>query len=1027
MITLERDFIMNTTARQEDIQGNMFNGETAAHQFVITAITDAQTRTETSFSGTATAYFIRSDDQTLTVSASVINGKIYATLNRDCYNLTGRFTFSIFNQNEGVTTCVYSCVGWMYRTRRDPIIDSGEVVPNIDDVTAEYQRMQAATDAATAAASAGNGAFRAFAPYNAYDVLATLAKTNATFDDGVAFTWDAEGNCHVSGTAASAHVNNLWSNQAALPLGLEPGKSYNVTCAATGTFTTSQPWFSFRWYINGAWSALVYAANNGTTKISVPSEAVGAQIRFGISEGNTVDVVLSPKMIYGVSNDELQALSFFDRGAVGSSGDTVDLNDLTEAGFYRLVSSRTYVNSPVTSISKTAVLEVLTGTSIISQRFTDTAKGNIYFRQSAGGSLEGIGWTYIGVDKPDVLKYVAFGDSRMYGAVWNSTAGGTIHQCAEKLRIPTRIAWALGAYNNFSNEAIGGIGYVKKSGGVNLVDQITAYDFSGVEYVTISGGANDKLTEAGTLDAICEALQTIITYIKGNYPKVHIIVMQPLPSGFNKDRDPWTTTGAGNWSLDMFDERVSALCRDNHVGYVSWRGCPYCDTWAEHNVGYYGSSTPNYTHPVVDEDYALLGDYIAGKIMALGDDGLSTVDSLNKSVSMMGMIHHWAIIGASYDTGEFNYKINYYKSPADAQNQTNPHEGWREYEGYDYSPWTILKKRNGIPDLYHYANGGQNARDWLRYGEGERPARTYAYTTGLEEVATVSYFTHGGGVKRNPDGTYSPDTGDVYDSDHHLAPYRSGVACDGGAGGNWWKLKADLQAGKRYQAYLINLGSNDINNNYPGTGWDPDTTETGAEVYKWGEVGDIGTYNKETDADILPAGKSAGEVGLNIVNSYAAYIGAIINRIVAWQPDAYIFLCTVRKGFSTDSNKKKVWENYNATLKAVAERFRSAGAKIYIVDNGKYGPDYDAEPMVGMKYYMHPNALGYQHLAKSWNEQIDRVIRENYADFNQSMFVGGGDTGLINPGIPPLPTTDGQYRLTATITNGAVAYSWEAV
>lgn len=303
MIPIERDFIINTTVRRENIQGNMFNGETAAHQFLITAITDAQTRTETSFSGTATAYFIRSDEQTLTVSASVINGKIYATLNRDCYNLTGHFTFSIFNQDEGVTICVYSCEGWMYRTRRDPIIDSGEVVPNIDDVTAEYQRMQAATDAATAAAAVGNGAFRALAPYNAYDLIPTLTKTSTTTTD-ITWTWDAYGNCHVSGTAASLRVNNLWLNDAALPYGLEPGQTF--TCAMTSTAATSGVWCGLQWYIS-SWGSPIYIRTTAS-KITVPDGAVGMRLRLGVNAGVTVDETVSPRLVYGMTNDELAAL-----------------------------------------------------------------------------------------------------------------------------------------------------------------------------------------------------------------------------------------------------------------------------------------------------------------------------------------------------------------------------------------------------------------------------------------------------------------------------------------------------------------------------------------------------------------------------------------------------------------------------------------------------------------------------------------------------------------------------------------------
>lgn len=732
VIIIQRAVNLDETLRKDSLFGTLYGGEIDSHEFIISATRGGA---DYAFDGTATARFIRADGETLMLSGMVAGGKCIVELPQACYAVPGRFTLTIFNTTDaGVKGAVYSCTGNVAQTTTGEELDPGSAVPDIDDIQAEYRRMQAATDAATAAAAAGNGAFRALAPYNAYDVLAAVTKTNATFTDGVSFTWDAEGNCHVSGTATSAHVNNLWSNAAAFPSGVEPGKSYRVTCAATGTFVSNNPWLGFQWYENGAWSDAQhtkYAILNGEITIEVPAGATGARIRFGVSAGVTLDAVLTPKMIYGISNDALDTKidaqiaaygypalargvladgailnnittpgsyiinsgytyenlptnfpssasallevlqssaafiiqrittltgnqTFIRRSNNGSFADRAWVDDLNPAfaaleaeinetcflargvlpagslnaattpGYYILNTGYAYTDAPADSPAASGQLEVLhTTDNTMLQRVTYYNTGNVYARQSYQGSFANRAWKLVNPRRQLQGKYVAFGDSLMYGAVWSATEGGALHQCDEDLRIPTRIARAVGAANNFTNAAIGGIGYVKEQGGQNLVSQIKAYNLSGVELVTIHAGANDKLRAEGTLDAICAAITEITAYLKASYPKVQLVIIQPLPSGFDANHDPWTSSGGGGWSMQSFDARVSELCRKLHIGYVNWMNCLYCATWAERNIGYNGSVGPNYTHPVVDEDYGMLGDFIAGKVAAYGQNGAS--------------------------------------------------------------------------------------------------------------------------------------------------------------------------------------------------------------------------------------------------------------------------------------------------------------------------------------------------------------------------------------------------------------------
>ena len=897
----------------------------------------------------------------------------------------------------------------------------------------------------------------AIMPYNAVDGVASIIHTDET-SNNVNFHWIDGNSCEVTCTAAASASAYTWIffGPSAFPEGFAPGKTVRLKYSSTASAEDAAVWLEVRMYPTGVWSGVRYYRKDDVFKI--PDEAIGMSYRLTVAQGLEPD-------------------------------ETVTVSMVTESG--------------------------------------------------AGRSLSG--------------KYVAFGDSLTLGAVYSTTPGGSLHYANRAYRIPARIARAVGAFDNYEAVAVGGIGYTHPVSNQTLVDLITSQGtsfYNGVELVTVMGGANDKLTADGTLDAICEAISQIIAYFHENYPTIQLVFIQPLPSGLDETHNPWTGRGLGGWSLVDFDEAVSKLCYEAHVGYASWLGCTYCDTWAERNVGYNGSSTKNYTHPVVDEDYALIGDFIAGKVAQYGQnnkpitdagvkayttadmytgsywhfgreytyfnpftgrratdqyynclwfpvktgdvvrlrtmagsnnakpyaligsdrliydlytdgdsfdgeitiqqDGFVAVNTRNPETygyydfmcevrtsatdelrkldrinalpiqterqqfleyddndvckvlvtgpSRMSMIHNWAIIGASFDSGEFNHALTVYPTVADYQAGTNGRTHWAEYEGYEYSCFEYLKRINGIPNMYLYSNGGQNSRDWIRYGPTERKARTWAYTTGELEVVSPYYednhFWYISDDPNDPRGcTWHSET-DTYTPGGNIAPYRTGA---GHAGGNWWKLREDLEAGTRYNAYLINLGSNDLNNNHDFPG-DPVAPSEGP-AYDAGTLADIGTYDRTTDTDTVPTGKTASVVP-GVVNSYAAYMGAILNRIFAYQPDAIVFVATIRNGFSQNSDRLTAWNAYNDVLKDIvasstAEGGLYYGKKLYLLDNAAFGPCYDVPPMNGMFVHNHPNALGYQYIAGYWNTLIDHAIQKNYLAMQQSMFIGTNMTGTV--------------------------------
>lgn len=895
-------------------------------------------------------------------------------------------------------------------------------------------------------------------PYNAVDGVASCAHTDET-GNNVTFHWIDSNTCEVSCTAAASASAYTWIyyNTTALPDGFAPGKTVQIKYSSSVDTSAQKVWLEVRMYPSGVWSSVRYY--NADDIFKIPDNAVGMAYRLTVAKDLEPDETVTVAMI------------------------------------------------------------------------TDSQTGR---------RLNG--------------KYVAFGDSLTLGAVYSATAGGNLHYANREYRIPSRIARAVGAYESYTNMAVGGIGYTRQVDNQTLVDLITSQKtgfYDGVELVTVMAGANDKLTAAGTLDAIRAAISQIIAYFRENYPTIQLVFIQPLPSGLDATHDPWTGRGLGGWSLVDFDEAVSKLCYEAHVGYANWLGCTYCDTWAERNVGYNGSSVKNYTHPIVDEDYALIGDFIAGKVAQYGQnnkpldnpgvkayttadmyagsywhfgkaytyfnpftgrrstdqyynclwfpvkagdvvrlrtvagsnnakpyaligsdrliydlytdgdsfdgeitiqqDGFVAINARNPETyeyydflcevrtnatdelrkldrinalpiqterqqfleyddndvckvlvtgpSRMSMIHNWAIIGASFDSGEFNHALTVYPTVADYQAGTNGKTHWAEYEGYEYSCFEYLKRINGIPNMYLYSNGGQNSRDWIRYGLADRPARTWVYTTGELEVATPYWEDgHFWYISDDPDDprgcTYHPGTETepaYYTPGGNIAPYRTGA---GHAGGNWWKLREDLEAGKRYNAYLINLGSNDLNNNHDFPG-DPASE---GPAYDAGTLADIGTYDRTTNTDTLPY-ESPDVVVPGIINSYAAYMGAILNRIFAYQPDAIVFVATIRNGFSQNNDRLTAWKAYNDVLEKIVGTATGGGKyygkKLYLLDNAAFGPCYDVPPMNGMFVHNHPNALGYQYIAGYWNTLIDHAIQKNYLAMQQSMFIGTNMTGTV--------------------------------
>lgn len=1140
--------------------------------------------------------------------------------------------------------------------------------------------------------------------YNSYDVL--LGKLNRQNGElnGITYTWTGE-ECDVNGTSTSVSANILRTKQD-LPNDIIAGEKYYV----------------------------IY---------------------------NTTDKTVKLRLWFRDSNDN-------DTGVI-------------------YVQESTYITIPDNSATYNIVLYVDSNKTVTHAKVTEIAMLPLFSNKLKTSWKTAV-----------IKKYVAFGDSLSKGAVWGASEGQSAHITEEQYKIPTRIAIALGAIENYDNQAVGGIGYITKIDGQNIVDLVKAYDFSDSWIMTCMAGPNDYTAHLGTADdseandgTICGAILEIIQYMRTNYPKVQIVFIQSTPFGSNPD--VWNSKTTGGWSLNDFEREVSTLCYNFGVGYTGWKGCTYCESWKVNNIGWNGSVGPNYSHPIVDYDYFLLGDFIGGRVAAsanwnvvnqesivarcaesgsgavdimsiipvlsdrtrnglsieyvanggyrvygestaytgfalydnafgfppavkagetyrirystddthlsfrvyayyaddpttpvfitgttedknitipsnavglvlqlavldanvvidttvyphlftltptndeLADDldaltSLNAFDAVNSSFrffdqtingvefvwsdnactvngqttsasvdvllfsksipsaykagnfypvkyttsddkvrlritfrnsentvintsyfdrdsyvyipetavkwavglyiddtthtfvdavvsnigiltsesnsalrentsnryysyadmthgyyytftldalyfrdtervkpdslmscilipvragdtvflstyggatnakaygiishdriisyietsnrrvrttltiesdgwiavnclnsnssefycqvksspnrvgtsalfansltndaytqiplydddnpcrvlrhdsTLAGMIQHWGIIGASFDCGEVNYTVEGASS-------------YREMELYDYSPWSHWKRMNGIMDMYHYADGGQNAKEWISLGP--TATRGWAYTSTTSTVKNPE--VNGGWAGRSAVGI---------------------------GGGCWWKMKQDHENGDTKQAFIIHLGGNDLNNNNPhDEDWVeiPDGQYDETRYYKCGTIEDIGTYDLTTDTDTVPAGKTAGVIP-GVVNSFAAYVGAVLNRIIAIQPDAKIFYLTIRNLYSVDQNRYNLWLQYNNVLRQISEMPQYKD-NVYIVDEAKFGPNWYCQPVYRMWTGAHLDVMGYKYMASYFNTMIDYVIQTHISEFKQTMFIGSG-------------------------------------
>lgn len=140
----------------KQLSGNLFSADNGGNLIGVEVTDDGS---PASLSGSVYGYVIRADGATVVVQGSLSSNKASITLPTSCYAVVGQISIVI----KVGTTTVGACVGYVYRSTTDTIVDPGSVVPSIAELLALIGDCEAATTAATSAASSANSAASAIA------------------------------------------------------------------------------------------------------------------------------------------------------------------------------------------------------------------------------------------------------------------------------------------------------------------------------------------------------------------------------------------------------------------------------------------------------------------------------------------------------------------------------------------------------------------------------------------------------------------------------------------------------------------------------------------------------------------------------------------------------------------------------------------------------------------------------------------------------------------------------------------------
>lgn len=146
---------ISSMTRTIHLQDALSYDEKQAHYFGVTLLNDEGNAADLT-GCQVTGKFKRADNATVELNGTVSGNTASLVLAQSCYLAEGRFTLEMYLVKPGTNSTKRNIMrvrGMIEKNSSEPIIDPGEVVPDLDDVVAMMEEMEAAAEDAREAAA----------------------------------------------------------------------------------------------------------------------------------------------------------------------------------------------------------------------------------------------------------------------------------------------------------------------------------------------------------------------------------------------------------------------------------------------------------------------------------------------------------------------------------------------------------------------------------------------------------------------------------------------------------------------------------------------------------------------------------------------------------------------------------------------------------------------------------------------------------------------------------------------------------
>ena len=226
--------------RMTMLRNALFVGDQDAHRFIVSCFRSTSRQPVDLTGAGVTGYFIRADQSTVVIDGKVEDNCAVLTLPAACYAKQGRFSLVIKASMSGVIHTILWAEGAVSVSHTGTIIDPGEVVPTLDELLAQIEAMQIATNNANQAAqdavTTANAAAQA-AQKTAADAATAAQKTAADAAQEAKATADAAAARADKATGELQGFADAITAQQLLQYDTIPNTTQQYTYDASGTLT----------------------------------------------------------------------------------------------------------------------------------------------------------------------------------------------------------------------------------------------------------------------------------------------------------------------------------------------------------------------------------------------------------------------------------------------------------------------------------------------------------------------------------------------------------------------------------------------------------------------------------------------------------------------------------------------------------------------------------------------------------------------------------------------------------------------